>query len=360
MKKVSTTISASVKFLTGTLLISCLTPIDLRVDSSDESNKVVIGGQISTIADRNYVEVGITSAQGRLPDPVSGAIVLLKDNVGNIFEYVENFNKPGLYTLPQINGISGREYQIEVKLASGKIYKSEVEVMPVSVGTDFITSEYVLEKYIDSEGAFVSETFLKIYTAPSFPDNKPYLCRWLVEEVYQISPVDFPDPFGYTPPDCFVTQNADPQKSVFFDGREYSTPSNLKIQIANRQVDQTFHYKHYFTVYQSAITPKSLDYWSKVNVLANQTGSIFDTPPAEISGNISNPNSPEEKVYGFFQATAQTMERFYTLRVDLPQFAWLPPYCEYQPGMEDTRDYPPPCGDCLTVRNSSYERPDWF
>lgn len=341
-------------------MAGCLTPIDLEIDKFEGTGYVVIGGQISNLPDRNYVDIGITYYGGHLPDPVLRATVNLLDDTGNTYNYLENLSKPGRYESFNVSGIPGRKYHIEVKLRNGKIYQSKEELMPAQVGKDNIQHDFVTEEFIDFEGAFVSGTFLKIRTQPTFPNYKPYLCRWVIEEVYQISPVNFPDPFGFTPPDCFVTQNADPQRVSMFDGREFSASLASDILIASKPIDQTFHYKHYFTIYQSAITPESLDYWSKINVLANQTGSIFDTPPAEITGNIKNINSLNEKVYGYFQATTQSMERFYITRADLPENAWLQPYCEYDDGKPNLADYPLPCQNCRSVRNSSYQRPPWF
>jgi hypothetical protein len=121
-------------------------------------------------------------------------------------------------------------------------------------------------------------------------------------------------------------------------------------------VDYSFHEKHYFTTYQSSITKEAHEYWRKVDILANQTGSIFDTPPAEIKGNVINVKDTQEKVYGYFQAANQTQDRFYLLPSDFP-FPLLMKSCTYDLSIIE---YPSRCLDCLSVRNSSYNRPDWF
>jgi hypothetical protein len=342
------------------VLAGCLTPIEIETNPAAGFGKVVISGQISTITDRNYVEIGTTSSEGHLPDAISGALVSLHDNFGGITYFQENFEKAGRYELPYLAGIPGRVYTIQVELPNHQVYTSKTEVMPTAVGLDEVYYTFVDEEFIDFEGSLQTSTFLKAYVKPTFPNSKPYLCRWAVEEVYQIKPTDLPDPFGYTPPDCFVTQNADPQRITLFDGREFSGDLTSDLLVTSREIDQTFHHRHYFSIYHSALTSEAFDYWTKVNVLANQTGSIFDTPPAEIIGNISNVNDPDEKVYGFFQATNQTMQRFYVLSAYLPEQAWLEPYCEYTSVKPELYQYPPPCQDCLNVRNSSYTRPDWF
>ena len=61
------------------------------------------------------------------------------------------------------------------------------------------------------------------------------------------------------------------------------------------------------------MTRDAIEYWRKVNILANQVGSIFDTPPAEINGNIKNLNNQDEKVYGYFQTVNETYHRIYII-----------------------------------------------
>jgi hypothetical protein len=182
--------------------------------------------------------------------------------------------------------------------------------------------------------------------------------KWGVEEVFLLSPTDFPDPFGSIPPPCFVVQNADPQRIVLFDGSEVSVTSINNILVASRLIDWTFLERHYFTTYQSAITKDAYEYWRKVNIVANQVGTIFDTPPASIVGNIVSEENPNEKTLGYFQAVNQTYNRFFVFPSDLP-FTLAVTTCDFT-GSWNSLEYPARCIDCTSVRNSSYIRPDWF
>jgi hypothetical protein len=180
--------------------------------------------------------------------------------------------------------------------------------------------------------------------------------RWNVDEAFLLTPTDFPDPFAYVPPPCFVAQNADPQRVSLFNGDQITQNSFDHMLVASRLVDWTFLERHYLTTYQSSITKAAFDYWTKVNILANNSGSIFDTPPAEIQGNIVNINDANEKVHGYFQAVNQTYDRFFLLPADFP-FRLLFEGCVFE---SFSTSYPNRCLECLTVRNSSYRRPAWF
>jgi hypothetical protein len=130
-----------------------------------------------------------------------------------------------------------------------------------------------------------------------------------------------------------------------------------KFLVASRIIDWSILERHYFTIYQSSLTPEAYEYWRKVNVVANQVGSIFDTPPAEITGNVRNVNQPSETVLGYVQASNQIFDRMFLTPSSLP-FPLLMSTCAYD--NRNLQDYPTRCIDCTSVRNSSYRRPSWF
>jgi hypothetical protein len=178
-----------------------------------------------------------------------------------------------------------------------------------------------------------------------------------VDEAFLLSPTDFPDPFGSIPPPCYIVQNADPQRVALLDGTTFAS-KKIRQLVAAREIDWTFTEKHYFTTYQSTITKDAYEYWRKVNVLANQVGSIFDTPPAEVVGNMVCVSDPSEKVFGYFQSANQTFQRRDFYQSDLP-FPLLVEKCDFT-GDFDPLSYLPRCIDCESLRNSSFKRPSWF
>ncbi len=338
------------------LLYSCISPFDFS--AKNQGGQVVITGQVSSMVERSEIQLGIT-AEGRLPYPISGAIIQLNDQMGNSTNYDERAE--GVYALSGFTGKPGSTYHIKVILPTGEVYESVPEKMPEYTGTLTVSHDFVEEIYTDSEGANVPRRVIKIYAATSLPPEwKQRFLHWTVEEVYLLSPTDFPDVLGNIPPPCFVTQKAEPNRIALFDGRQFNSTEIQKELICSRAVDRTFLEKHYFNTYQSSITEEAHAYWNKVNILANQTGSIFDTPPAQIKGNVFNVNNPTEKVLGCFQATHETSQRFSLLPSDFPYRVFFPDVdCTFY-GDKYYSDYPSYCLDCLSLRNSSYKRPDWF
>jgi len=270
---------------------------------------------------------------------------------------VEDTSNPGIYLLTDISGVPGRTYHLMVVTPDGESYDSGPEKMAATPG-DFATSyEIVREEHIDNEGIATVQPFMKIYANSTLPTAPDYFVRWSCIEAFLLSPTDFPDPFGNVPPPCYIVQNADPQRIVLLNAEDLKTTTVENLMVISRLVDWSFYEKHYFTVFQSAMTSDAIEYWRKVDILANQVGSIFDTPPAEINGNIKNLNNQDEKVFGYFQAVNETFHRLLLYKEDLP-FPLLMPKCTF-----DNRDYisyPARCLDCTSVRNSTYTRPPYF
>jgi hypothetical protein len=348
----------SFHFILFLSLISCLSRIDFPVDIN--GGRLVVSGQVSTLADQNKIELATTAYTDRLPVPLSGASIrLIDDETSASFQYRET--ESGIYTLAGISGIAGKIYHIEIKLANGKVYKSIPEKMPEASLLDSVNYEVVTEKIVDFEGVATQKEIYKIY-ANSTSLNKNTFVKWNVTEDYLLTPTYFPQPPNVIPPlpppNCYIAQKVDGQRITLFDWAK-SLSNNIKYQlIATREIDWTFLEKHYFTIYQSSITENAYDYWRKTNILANQVGSIFDTPPAELKGNLEAVGNPSEKVWGYFQAVNQTYIRKAFYQSDLP-FPLLVEKCDFT-GSYDQSTYDERCIDCTTVRKSSFKRPSWF
>jgi hypothetical protein len=337
------------------LSAGCLTPIDLDVDLRD--NTPTVNGQISTLPGRTYVQLGVTSLYNSQPEPVSFASVRIVDDQGNVHSLMET--APGRYTNESAVATAGRTYQLLVDTFDGKAYSSEIVSTPPAPGTDASYYQIKQEEYTDKDGAVRNGWFVKSYVNSDLSPESTYL-RWEVEEVFKISPTDFPDPFGDVPTPCYISQNADPQRIVLLNRLVAKFDGLKEYLVASRQVDWTFKERHYFTVYQSSLTAEAHDYWQKVAKLGGQVGSIFDAPPAEITGNITWTNRPAIRVYGNFQAVSESYSRFFIVPTDLPFV--LPRHCEFDPFLSYSEYIPYECaGDnCQFLPGSSIISPPWF
>lgn len=336
-------------------LTGCLTPIDIDIANAD--GIVVIAGQVSNIAGHTVVQLGLTADTERLPIPVSFASVAIIDETEQVsIPLYESTTTAGNYKPDHYEGKPGHAYHVEIEFPDRGFYRSVTDVMPALPGAVQTSHEFKFQRYTDLEGIVSEQPFLFIYADAQLPEiNEKLYVRWTAEEVFLLSPTNYPDPFGSVPAPCFVAQSADPQNVILYDGSKIHTRTFEDLLVTERIVDWSFLEKHAFTIYQSTLSSEAHEYWAKVDILANQTGSIFDTPPAELKGNIQGNNSAE-RTFGYFYATAQTFDRFFLYKSDLP-FVISYSDCTY---VGESTNYPPRCLQCSKIRNASYDRPEWF
>ncbi|MBN8575761.1 MAG: DUF4249 family protein [Cytophagales bacterium] len=317
---------------------------------------LVISGQISTVEGRTLIQIGRT-APDRLPYAVRGSTVLLIDHLENQIAMIEYDS--GIYRLPGFQGVPGSLYHVEIILSTGAVYRSQPEMIPIENLPLELSYTFGEDQAVNADGATIRQKFISIYASTSLNNLKNIRIGYIVNETFMVSPTDFPDPFGSIPPPCFIDQKAEPNRIAQVSTRNITGSKIENILICKRNIDWTFLEKHYFTAYQTLLSEESFQYWSRVNTLANQTGSIFDTPPAQIRGNIQNLASPEETIWGYVQSVNETTERFVLYPYDFPfPIFFSNENCTYNPNR--TEQYSQYCLNCLTMKNSTLQRPDWF
>ena len=85
-------------FSVSLILSGCLTPFDFKGEIS--GGVIAVSGQVSTITDRNFINLGVTANTLRLPLPVSdAAITLIRESSSVVQNYIEDQLNPGRYIL---------------------------------------------------------------------------------------------------------------------------------------------------------------------------------------------------------------------------------------------------------------------
>ncbi|TAE52467.1 MAG: DUF4249 domain-containing protein [Bacteroidetes bacterium] len=323
-----------------------------------EGGQIIIYGRITTLDEPQYVDVSVTASTARVPIQISTARVELVDQDGQREDY--QLESPGKYRLDRqkITVVPGRAYHVEVQLENGDRYASEPEIMPLLTARDTSYFEPRVPPGTLDDKILVSNQRLTVLADTRIPQGSPpQLLRWHVQEVYVFPPTDFPDPFNTIPPPCYATEYPNAQLVNLFDGEVYKVNQIDRQVVARRPIDQSFRGRHYFTVYSSALTRRAFTYWQQVSLIANQSGSIFDTPPAAIKGNVYRVGDPEEKVLGYVEANDVNFSRFFVVP------GWLPyliiDECQYIPG-KDYFTYPKACLDCVSPPGRVREKPPYF
>jgi hypothetical protein len=333
-------------------LIACISPFE--INTLLKEGQLIINGRITNLKEQQPVTIQVTTTSGLRPI-VTGAKVSLIEDAFNKYELSED--SPGLYYFPNsVIGIPGRSYQLKIILTDGRTFLSKSETMPFANGTGKTTYQIVEKEAFDAEGTVTKTPTLRLITDVALEKTGLYM-RWDISETYYLSPTNFPDPWNEIPLPCFITNIISGQSYTLLHGTNSKSTRINQLEIGERIIDNTFAERHFFSIYQTSTTQESFEYWRKIKLLLSQAGSIFDTPPAPIQGNISNEIDSNDIALGFFEAANVTVNRFRVFPYDFPFLITQP--CTYEPGKEIYL-YSRECIDCLSIPNSTYTIPDWF
>jgi len=314
----------------STLLLGCVDQIDF--ESNSATRLLVVDGRITNSDGPHSLKLGITTGITTSPDkiatPVEGVDITIFDNLGNKEDYFEI--EPGIYLLPGniVKGNPGVEYFIEITLPNGSKFRSVPDIMPEEIEiTDSVILEFGKEDYVGDAGKLISRNVVNVLLNSQIPETaNPVFLRWHVEESYSLNPTQFPnifyDPFvpPFPLPSCYITEFPGLRRVPLFNGSKFSTGALDNFHLYSRELDFSFQSRHYFNVIRSTISFNAMEYWEKLDKTANRVGSIFDTPPSPVQGNIYHIDDPGVVVLGFFEAIATDTTRRFTQIFDLPIF----------------------------------------
>lgn len=299
-------------------LSGCIEEFD--VETEREGDILVINGRITNASDPQRVAITRTAQENRTSIPQGGAVVTLVDNQGNTFEFFQE--ETGIYVLPESYAtiFPGLGYMLRVEL-DGKIYESSMTIMKETLAKDSIGYRFEDEIIFNSLGNEVITRKYNIYlkSISALVDEKHYF-KWEAREVFTLPP---PRPDQQP---CFLTGRLDPQRVIIGESVEGNELILNNVLIASRLLNDAFSIKHYTLVSQLSISEEEYIYWQRVQTNIDQVGSIFDIPPAAISGNIKNVNDLEEEVYGYFSVAAEKQVGYSIQREDVP--GSLPSICQ--------------------------------
>lgn len=258
------------------LFISCEEVVDVGLDTGRP--RLVIDAYLKwylgTDGSQQMIRLSMTSPyyQEEVP-PVSGAVVTVTDNLGNIFNFTED-GATGIYRcdnfIPQVNGT----FYLTV-IVDGNTYTATETMKPVPP----ITS---VEQRND--GGFMGDDIeVRAFFIDDGTTDDFYLCRYKPD--YNAIPMY--EVFE----DRFFNGN---QMFALYSDDDLSEGDQLEIDI--------FGISERYYNYMNIL----------LGVAGSNGGSPFSTPPATVRGNIVNVTNPSDYPLGFF-AASQADKHVYTV-----------------------------------------------
>ncbi len=228
--------------------------------------------------------------------PVTGATVIIEDSNGNTHNFYEQ-SIPGTYVdtdnKNDFNGVIGMSYKVLIETIGGKEYASKSE--RINEVANFDSLYYLSQKKekINEYNNIQVERGFQVFSNFQFDSTSKYI-RWGWSYIKTASgfPSQFVEDFGYVN----VT------KRMIFNSERINKFEILYLKKMKNKV----HYN--LTVKQCNISKEAYEFWEKVKDQEINTGTVFDSQPSQINGNIYNINDPNEIVFGFVSA-ASVVER---------------------------------------------------
>ncbi len=336
-------------------LTACIDRIPFEAE--DKVPKLVIFGSFTQLSKDHEVSISFTGEFGKLGTPVRGAYVELADEEGNTAQYIEF--QEGQYILPEgaMCGELGKTYQLSVTLQDESRYESTWEIMPETIQMEKPTFEINIRPIVSSVNVLVDNYFIDLLTdipLRTSTGDKAFL-RWEVEETYSI--VDLQCSALDGSEICFLKVDNNFDNLNIFASIDDSQERLEKYRIYSRLIVpyQEFSWWHYFNVFQYAVSGSTYEYWSKIDIASNPTGSIFDKTPASVAGNITEIGGSSE-VLGFFEVAAVTLQRVRTTRQELVEWIRFPKTCNVYIAPQNQPAF---CCNCKSLPNN-IPRPDYW
>jgi hypothetical protein len=302
--------------LTIWLLSACVDKFDAGLNTNIK--KLVVDGEISNKPGPYRVTLQQSSPFGSkdFSPPPFNAVVSIADNQGNK-ETLTDLGF-GIFETKTTQGVIGRAYTLEVKIGDKKVYKSTPQTIKKPNQIDNIYAEYI--PYEGTPNVFIAGEF-HVFLDTVDPETKGDYYRWTYTNYEKLDfclrtvVVNDAGRFAFEYNCCEPCWEINPCLGCIYLGSDQYF-NGKKI---NRQFIGKFPYDSYKTLFlqveQKSLTKENYFYWKEIDGQINNSGGIFDTPPANIQGNIYNVNDPNDQVLGFFAASGITSVPYRLARV---------------------------------------------
>jgi len=306
-------------------LFTCIDPYSPKLDKFQ--SLLVVDALVTDEDISNYVYLSRTkSTAGEVAEKVTGATVIIKDDLGNSTTLTEfsagEYKTDSLY----FRGVAGRYYILYIETADGADYESESCCLYPSEDIDSIY--YIKDNKIkDNE----TREGISIYVH-SKGGSESNLCRWTYKEYWKFN-IPSPKRYNYvsgariTP--VIVENETCWKKDESDEIIIKSSESGASLPLLFRLSDETdrFTVQYCIMVRQLSVSKSEYEFWSRMKQVVESGGDIFDKQPFQINGNIHNINDNEERVLGYFQVSAVKEKLRYITKkeidkLDLPMYRY--------------------------------------
>ncbi len=349
-----------ISFLTIITSTACIDRIDLELDSG--ATRLAINGHITNRIEPYLITIVQQGSYGKVikqQRPISNAEVIVESASGGRTNLQET--SPGNYLSDstKFTGVVGEHYRLRVFLSDGRSYLSAFEpLLPVPPITNLDYFFYE-EQYLNESEIISSQKRIDVLVSTPVPLNgNNVFFSWEVRGEYEFRELEaLTDIFAYTGVGptmftCFVQDNIRLGEIVVHDASTSRGAFLNRLPIKTVDVDYKFAFNYCVHVDQLSLSEPAYRYWQAASQTLDRNGTILEEAIGKLRGNITSVNNAEEKVHGYFYASAISMARLFVPRdsVDRPVSSCIIP----DPAFEEV------CKECVEIEQSTRKRPAYW
>ena len=357
---------------------ACVSPYDVRYSLA--ADLLTVEGFV-TDASGTTVSIRLSRSEqvSVYSEPVKGCIVEILAGNGSKINLKEN--QPGFYSTPDgFQGVAGETYQLRFRTVEGKTYESSVEKIALAPAIKKVYQEFNAKGQLDKLGEKVLFSTFDIFVDFDDPADQKnsYLWQW---QLFEKQEACITCQEGYLDSQTLKCVGASTRFTIYptYDYRckgncwdlFYSSDINILSDvyangrtIAARRVAQVPYYSEsgsLIEIQQYAISNAAFQYYSLLRDQTQTTGTLADTPPAPIVGNVKNTGDKGEIVVGYFGAAGIKKARYWVERAGFGNKGGIRTYLLGRPSNFEPESPPrpptfeirPPLFPCVTTRNRS-------
>lgn len=326
------------------MLTGCIETFIPDVDL--DPSYVVVDGHISNLDPISVKLQRTVDPQTGASFKIIGATVMLLGDDGTEEILVEG--QSGEYYGYTVGDV-GVNYSLKIILPNARVILSDGQRINSGseVGELSIVQSTQLE-FIDGYQNVINGLDVNLYLNDETSSNKYF--KWILEGTYE-----FHSPMSSEI--CYITDY------YFGNFALAESISNLKTELNKKLAfielsGRKFQWGYSLEVKQYSLNNDAFNYWKKIDDQQNNVGSVFDSPPAQILGNLHYVNEENIPVLGLFEASYVTTKRIFIKPTDFVE----EPILEIAACIPQKPTSIPPlwCTDCLSVTGSTHEKPSYW
>ncbi len=288
------------------LLNSCITKFVPSINENKEL--LVVQGLITDQPESDTVKLSISLPLGEVSTarPVSGCIVKISDDLGNIYSL--NECQAGTYITDSgsFKGVTGRVYTLHITRNSdnGNLnYESNpMEMKPVPPIDSIYYEKTVIEPASEN---FQGVDGCQIYLDTHDPSDSCKYYRWDFVETWELRLL-----FPVENNTCWISDrshNINIKSTAAFNE---ATISRYPINYISNLTDR-LKTEYSIIVNQYSLNEDEYNYWEEIKNTDVQVGGLYDLIPASVPSNIRCIENPGEMVLGYFSVSAKSSRRIF-------------------------------------------------